>query len=166
MSMTASYLPPASEAEYDAGQFVPELSRRARGFAVWAQLRALGRHGIAELVRRHCALARRLAQRLASAPGVMVRNSVALNQVIVTFGTGTLEECNELTRATVAQLQADNICLAGGADWHRHYVLRLSLIAAPLVEADVDRLAAAILAAWRRVQSRARPPRTEARPRP
>ena len=157
MSMTASYLPPASEAEYDAGQFVPELSRRARGFAVWAQLRALGRHGIAELVRRHCALARRLAQRLASAPGVMVRNSVALNQVIVTFGTGTLEECNELTRATVAQLQTDNICLAGGADWHRHYVLRLSLIAAPLVEADVDRLAAAILAAWRRVQSRARP---------
>jgi len=156
MSMTASYLPPAGESEYDAGQFVPELSRRARGFAVWAQLRALGRHGIAALVRRHCALARRLARRLASVPGVSVRNSVPLNQVIVTFGTGTLEECNELTRATVAQLQADNICLAGGADWRQHFVLRLSLIAAPLVEADVDRLAAAILAAWRRVQSRAR----------
>ena len=158
MAMTASYLPPAAESEYDPGQFVPELSRRARGFAVWAQLRALGRHGIADLVRRHCALARRLARRLAIAPGVMVRNSVPLNQVIVSFGTGTLEECNELTRATVAQLQADNICLAGGADWHQHFVLRLSLIAAPLVEADVDRLAAAVLAAWRRVQSRARQP--------
>jgi glutamate/tyrosine decarboxylase-like PLP-dependent enzyme len=122
---------------------------------VWAQLRALGRHGIADLVRRHCALARRLAQRLASAPGVKVLNSVPLNQVIMTFGTGTHEECNELTRATVAQLQADNICLAGGADWHQHFVLQLSLIAAPLVEADVDRLAPAILAAWRRVQTRA-----------
>ena len=155
MSMTASYLPPAGQSEYDPGQFVPELSRRARGFAVWAQLRALGRHGIADLVRRHCALARRLAQRLASAPGVRVLNSVPLNQVIVAFGTGTLEECNELTRATVAQLQADNICLAGGADWRQHFVLRLSLIAAPLVESDVDRLAAAILAAWRRVQSQA-----------
>jgi len=158
MAMTASYLPPAGESEYDAGQFVPELSRRARGFAVWAQLRALGRHGIADLVRRHCALARRLARRLASAPGVTVLNSIPLNQVIVTFGTGTIEECNELTRATVAQLQADNICLAGGADWHQHFVLRLSLIAAPLVEADVDRLAAAILAAWRLVQGRARQP--------
>jgi hypothetical protein len=73
----------------------------------------------------------------------------------MTFGTGTHEECNELTRATVAQLQADNICLAGGADWHQHFVLQLSLIAAPLVEADVDRLAPAILAAWRRVQTRA-----------
>jgi glutamate/tyrosine decarboxylase-like PLP-dependent enzyme len=155
MSMTASYLPPAGESEYDPGQFVPELSRRARGFAVWAQLRALGRHGIADLVRRHCSLARRLARRLASAPGVRVLNSVPLNQVIVAFGTGTLEECNELTRATVAQLQADNICLAGGADWRQHFVLRLSLIAAPLVEGDVDRLAAAILAAWRRVQSQA-----------
>jgi glutamate/tyrosine decarboxylase-like PLP-dependent enzyme len=166
MSITASYLPPASESEYGAGQFVPELSRRARGFVVWAQLRALGRHGIAELVRRHCALARRLARRLASAPGVTVLNSVRLNQVIVSFGTGTLEECNELTRATVAQLQADNICLAGGADWHQHFVLRLSLIAAPLVEADVDRLAAAILAAWRRVQSCARQPHQASSPPP
>jgi len=123
---------------------------------VWAQLRTLGRHGIADLVRRHCALARRLARRLASAPGVRVLNSVPLNQVIVTFGTGTLEECNQHTRATVTQLQADNTCLAGGAEWHQHFVLRLSLIAAPLVEADVDRLAAAILTAWRRVQSRTR----------
>jgi glutamate/tyrosine decarboxylase-like PLP-dependent enzyme len=156
MSITASYLPPAEESEYDPGQFVPELSRRARGFAVWAQLRALGRHGIAELVRGHCALARRLARRLAGEPGVTVLNSVALNQVIVTFGTGTPEERNELTRATVAQLQADNICLAGGAQWRQHFALRLSLIAAPLVEADVDRLAAAILAAWRHVRSAAR----------
>jgi len=156
MSITASYLPPAEESEYDPGQFVPELSRRARGFAVWAQLRALGRHGIAELVRRHCALARRLARRLTGEHGVTVLNSIALNQVIVTFGSGTLEERNELTRATVAQLQADNICLAGGAQWRGHFVLRLSLIAAPLVEADVDRLAAAILAAWRHVCSAAR----------
>jgi glutamate/tyrosine decarboxylase-like PLP-dependent enzyme len=117
-------------------------------------------------VRRHCALARRLARRLASAPGVRVLNSVPLNQVIVTFGTGTLEECNQLTRAAVAELQADNICLAGGADWHRHFVLRLSLIAAPLVEEDVDRLAAAILAAWRRVQSCARQPPQAPSPHP
>jgi glutamate/tyrosine decarboxylase-like PLP-dependent enzyme len=156
MSITASYLPPAEESEYDPGQFVPELSRRARGFAVWAQLRALGRHGIAELLRGHCALARRLARRLAGEAGVTVLNSIALNQIIVTFGTGTLEERNELTRATVAQLQADNICLAGGAQWRRHFVLRLSLIAAPLTEADVDRLAAAILAAWRHARSAAR----------
>jgi glutamate/tyrosine decarboxylase-like PLP-dependent enzyme len=152
MSMIASYLPVATEAEYDPGQFVPELSRRARGFAVWAQLRALGRQGVADMVRRHCAMARRLARRLAGEPGITVLNSVPLNQVIVTFGRGTVAECNVLTRATVAQLQADNICLAGGADWRSHFVLRLSLIAAALTEADVDRLAAAVATAWRQVQ--------------
>jgi len=33
------------------------------------------------------------------------------------------------------------------------------VIAGPLLEADIDRLTAAILAAWRRVRSRARLPR-------
>jgi glutamate/tyrosine decarboxylase-like PLP-dependent enzyme len=152
MWTTASYLPPADTAEYDPGQFVPELSRRARGFAVWAQMRALGRQGIAGLVRRHRALARHLAIRLASEAGVHVLNTVHLNQVIVSFGAGTLERRNALTRATIARLQSDNICLAGGAEWRGAWVLRLSLISAPLTERDVDRLAVAILSAWRHVQ--------------
>jgi glutamate/tyrosine decarboxylase-like PLP-dependent enzyme len=152
MSITASYLPAVDGAEYDAGQYVPELSRRARGFAVWAQLRAVGRQGLANMVRHHCALARRLAGRLAGEPGVRVLNTVHLNQVIVNFGDGTPEERNTLTRATIARLQADNICLASGADWRGLWVLRLSLISAPLTEPDVDRLAAAVLSAWRHVQ--------------
>jgi glutamate/tyrosine decarboxylase-like PLP-dependent enzyme len=156
MSISASYLPTAAEGEYDPGHFVPELSRRARGFPLWAQLRALGRQGLANMVRHHCALAQRLARRLASESGVQVVNEVCLNQVIVTFGNGSGDECNALTRATVAQLQADNICLAGGADWHGRFVLRLSIIAAPLTESDIDRLAAAVLAAWRQVRSRIR----------
>jgi glutamate/tyrosine decarboxylase-like PLP-dependent enzyme len=156
MSISASYLPTAAEGEYDPGHFVPELSRRARGFPLWAQLRALGRQGLADMVRHHCALAQRLARRLASESGVQVVNEVCLNQVIVTFGNGSGDECNALTRATVAQLQADNICVAGGADWHGRFVLRLSIIAAPLTESDIDRLAAAVLAAWRQVRSRIR----------
>jgi len=87
---------------------------------------------------------------------VTVLNAVPLNQVIVTFGTGTVEECNTLTQATVAQLQDDNICLAGGTQWRRHFVLRLSFVAGPLVEADADRLTSAVLAAWRRVRGHAR----------
>jgi glutamate/tyrosine decarboxylase-like PLP-dependent enzyme len=152
MAMTASYLPQIAADEYDPGQFVPELSRRARGFPVWAQLRCLGRRGVTAMVRRHCELARRLAQRLSAEPGVSVVNTVWLNQVIVAFGDGSSEECSRLTRATVAQLQADNICLAGGAEWHGRFVLRLSVIAAPLAAADIERLAAAIVSAWRQVQ--------------
>ena len=152
MSITASYLPTVDGTEYDPGQFVPELSRRARGFAVWAQLRALGRQGVANMVRRHCAFAQRLASKLSAVPGVHVLNTVQMNQLIVRFGDGTRDERNALTRATLARLRADNICLAGGAEWHGAWVLRLSIISAALTEADVDRLAAAVLSAWRQVR--------------
>lgn len=43
------------------GDFVPESSRRARGLATWAALQELGRLGVADLVERCCALARRFA---------------------------------------------------------------------------------------------------------
>jgi glutamate/tyrosine decarboxylase-like PLP-dependent enzyme len=151
MSITASYLPESEGAEYDPGHFVPELSRRARGFAVWAQLRALGRQGVADMVRHHCALTRWIAARLSRERGVHVLNTVHLNQLIVSFGDGTPEERNALTRATIECLQADNICLAGGAEWRGLWVLRISVISAPLTEADMDRLATAILSAWRHV---------------
>jgi glutamate/tyrosine decarboxylase-like PLP-dependent enzyme len=155
MSITASYLPEVEGAEYDPGQFVPELSRRARGFAVWAQLRAFGRRGVEDMVRRHCGLALRLAQRLAEEPGVRVLNEVKLNQVIVSFGDGETEERNALTRATIEHLHADNITFAGGADWRGSWVLRISVISAPLTEADVDRLAGSILEAWHAVRAAA-----------
>jgi hypothetical protein len=82
---------------------------------------------------------------------VTILNTVWLNQVLVAFGAGA--QSAALTRATVARLQEDNICLAGGADWHGQFALRLSVIAAPLTESDVDRLVVAILAAWRHVRS-------------
>ncbi len=151
MSITASYLPPAAAVEYDPGQYVPELSRRARGFAAWTILRTLGRQGVSSMVSRHCTQARRLATRLALEPGVAILNTVWLNQVLVCFGGEG--DRDALTRATVARLQVDNICLAGGTEWHGQFALRLSVIAAPLSESDIDRLAVAILAAWRHVQS-------------
>ncbi|MCE9524166.1 MAG: aspartate aminotransferase family protein [Alphaproteobacteria bacterium] len=59
-----------------------EFSRRARGVAIWAALRTLGREGVAALVERHCRQARLLAQGLREA-GYNVLNRVVLNQVLV-----------------------------------------------------------------------------------
>jgi glutamate/tyrosine decarboxylase-like PLP-dependent enzyme len=152
VAITASYLPPATDAEHDPGAYVPELSRRARGFATWAQLKTLGRRGVRSLVARHCALAQRLRQRLCAEPGIHVLNEVCLNQLIVHFGTGSDAERDVLTRQTVARLQADNICLAGGADFQGRHVLRISIISDPLTESDIDRLAVAIVSAWHYVE--------------
>jgi len=160
MAISASYLPVAAGDEYDPGSFVPELSRRARGFAAWAQLRVLGRQGIAQMVLRHCTLARRLADRLSREPDIQLLNELQLNQVIMQFGA-RVEDRDALTRTTVERLRADNICLAGGADFHGKYVLRISVISEPLTESDIDRLAVGILNAWHNVRSRSGLPREQ-----
>lgn len=149
MTVSASYLPEAPR-EFEPSHYAPELSRRARGFASWVMLRTLGRAGVADMVRRHCALAQRLAKVLDAVPGVAVENDVRLNQVIVSFG-----ENDEMTRQVIAQLQHDNTCFAAGAQWRGRWVMRLPVIAAGLDIQDIDRLAAAITAAWRRVEARA-----------
>jgi glutamate/tyrosine decarboxylase-like PLP-dependent enzyme len=153
MGLSASYLPPARDDEHDPGQYVPELSRRARGFPTWAMLRTLGREGIATLVRRHCVLARTLAARLRTVPGLEVLNNVELNQVLVAFGDGEPAVRDSLTRAVIARLQDDGVCFAGGAEWQGRWVLRLSVISHGLEEADIYRLAHAIIAAWDHVQT-------------
>ena len=85
MGARASYLIHGADGERDALDYSPEYSRRARGFAVYAAIRALGRAGVAELVERCCALAPRFADRLGADAGVEVLNDVVLNQVLVRF---------------------------------------------------------------------------------
>jgi len=157
MSIVASYLPTEGEGACDPAQRVPELSRRARGFAAWALLRSLGRSGVADLVRSHCALARRAAANLAGEPGVAVLNDVVLNQVIVGFGEGPPAARDAATAAVITRLQDNAACLTAGADWRGRRVLRLSVISGPLAEADIDRLTDAVLHAWRQVRAELNP---------
>ena len=152
MTIAASYLPPVHEGERDPSHYVPELSRRARGFATWAMLRHLGRLGVAELVERHCRLAGLMADRLTREPGVALLNGVVLNQAVVRFGADEAPERGDaLTRATIAALQRDGTCFAGGAKWQGRWVMRLSVIGGETDEAAARRSAEAIVAAWRGV---------------
>lgn len=147
MTIAASYLPPADPGSRDPSHYVPELSRRARGFASWAVLRRLGRQGIAELFGRNCRVAAAMAATLAAEPGVAVLNDVVLNQLIVRFG-----DDDALTLATVEQVQADAILFAGPADWRGEKVMRLSVSSAETSDAEGAIAADAILAAWRTVR--------------
>jgi len=61
------------------------FSRRARGFAVYAALKSLGRQGVADLVDRTCAHARAFAAGLASVPGCELLTEVVINQVLFRF---------------------------------------------------------------------------------
>jgi glutamate/tyrosine decarboxylase-like PLP-dependent enzyme len=147
MSVTASYLVHSEEkTQRDAVDWTPEFSRRARGFAVYAAIRSLGRSGIAELVEGCCANARRFAEQL-EAGGATIVNDVVLNQVLVRFGDG------EHTRETIARVQADGTCWLSGTDWNGEHAMRISVSNWRTTFDDVDRSAEAILSAasWVRV---------------
>ena len=141
MSLAASYLV-ADPAQRDSTNYVPESSRRARAVPVYAALRSLGRRGVAELVERNCAQARRMASHMAEIPGAEILNEVVLNQVLVRFAGG--DQANE---AAVAAVQRDGTCWLGGTEWQGQSVMRLSFSNWSTSDRDVDRSAAAIAAA-------------------
>ncbi|HTJ57512.1 MAG TPA: aminotransferase class V-fold PLP-dependent enzyme [Devosiaceae bacterium] len=153
MTQWSSYLPHFGQGDRVPSAFVPELSRRARGVAVWTMLKTLGRDGIAELVSRHCALALRFAERLAREPGIRIVNEVTINQVIVNFGSGDAGARRAATEAVIEKVQAGGVCFAGGAEWRGDWVMRLSVSSGATTEADIDLSADAIIAAWRQVQA-------------
>jgi len=136
MAITADYLPTESEFR-NPSDYTPELSRRARGVDVWAALRTLGRGGVAALVERCCAHARRFAEELA-AMGCPVLNEVVLNQVLVSFGDA------DTTRRVIAALQREGTLWAGPTVWQGRTAMRLSVSSWATSDDDVTRSLAAI----------------------
>jgi glutamate/tyrosine decarboxylase-like PLP-dependent enzyme len=143
LGLKASYLQRGTDEERVGMDWAPESSRRARSTPLYALIRSLGRDGIAEIVRRNCALARRMAERLAKEPGVSILNDVVLNQVLVQF------KDDDTTRQVIAKVQAEGTCWAGGAFWQNKQAMRISVSNWSTTEADVDRSADAILRCFR-----------------
>jgi glutamate/tyrosine decarboxylase-like PLP-dependent enzyme len=139
MVVSAAYLRGSREGERDPSRWVPDFSRRARGFAVYAALRSLGREGIAELVERTCACALRFAEVLSADPAVEVLNDVVLNQVLVRFGD------DDATDAVVAAVQDDGTCWMSPTTWRGRRAMRISVCNWATTISDVDRSCEAIL---------------------
>jgi glutamate/tyrosine decarboxylase-like PLP-dependent enzyme len=147
MGVRAGYLVTAEGLARDGLDYGPDHSRRARGFAVYAGLRALGRQGVADLVERGCALARRFAEQLAAADGVEVLNDVVLNQVLVRFTgrDGDPVADDERTRRVVDRVQAEGTAWLSGTLWRGRAAMRISVSNWSTDAADVDATVAAIL---------------------
>jgi glutamate/tyrosine decarboxylase-like PLP-dependent enzyme len=154
MTLGASYYVETAGGERDPYNWVPESSRRARGFAVYAGLRSLGRDGLAAMLEGTAAIARRMADALRRERGVTVLNDVVLNQVLVRFeppGGGDGEAADSFTRAVIAAVQADGTCWLGGTTWHGMAAMRISVSNWSTTEADADRSVEAILRCARNV---------------
>ena len=148
MTLGAAYYIETGGSERDNYNWVPESSRRARGFAVLAALGSLGRSGLVDLIERDCALARRMAEHLRAVPRARVLNDVVLNQVLVRFDGAdpSDEDAGDVrTRAIIAAVQRDGTCWLGGTTWQGRAAMRFSVTNWQTTEADIDRSADAIL---------------------
>jgi glutamate/tyrosine decarboxylase-like PLP-dependent enzyme len=140
MTASAAYLVQTKGVERDEVDWVPEFSRRGRGVAVYAAIRALGRSGVAAMIDRNCANARQMADLLRADARVQVLNEVVLNQVLVRFGND-----DDLTRAVIAGVQEEGTCWLGGTTWQGLAAMRVSFSNWATSEEDVARSADAIL---------------------
>jgi glutamate/tyrosine decarboxylase-like PLP-dependent enzyme len=142
MTVSASYLvQDDTRTMRDEVDWVPEFSRRARGFAVYAALRSLGRSGLAELVERSCACARRFADGIAELPGVELLNDVVLNQVLFRF------ESDERTDEVLHKVQEAGDVWMSGTIWDGRRAIRTSVSNWQTAEEDVDLALASFRAA-------------------
>jgi glutamate/tyrosine decarboxylase-like PLP-dependent enzyme len=148
-TLGAAYYVETAGGERDPYNWVPESSRRARGFTVLAALRSLGRSGLVDMIERDTALAARMAARLADGPRVRIINDVVLNQALVRFD-GVPDDADgsagdRRTRAVIDGVQRDGTCWLGGTVWHGRAAMRVSVSGWRTTEDDIDRSAAAIL---------------------
>lgn len=137
----AEYIPQPQHDERYQAEWVPEFSRRARGFAVYAALRHLGRRGVAELIERCCECARLMADELAREPHVTVLNDVVLNQVLVRFA----HDGSNFTDKVIQAVQSEGTCWLSGTLWEGEPAMRISICNWRTSEDDVRRSATAIL---------------------
>ena len=154
MTLGAAYYVETAGGERDPYNWVPESSRRARGFAIYAALKSLGRSGLADMIDGCCRLARRVADGLRGADGVAILNDVVLNQVLVRFkppGGGDAGATDDFTRRVIAAVQADGTCWLGGTTWHGMAAMRISVSNWSTTEADADLSVEAILRCAREV---------------
>jgi aromatic-L-amino-acid decarboxylase len=138
----AAYIPGPEHDERNQSEWVPEFSRRARGFTVYAAIRELGRAGVADLVERCCSHARLMAELLGGEEGVTVLNDVVLNQVLVQFERDGGNATDEVMRA----VQLEGTCWMSGTTWAGERAMRISVCNWRTTEEDIRRSAAAILA--------------------
>jgi glutamate/tyrosine decarboxylase-like PLP-dependent enzyme len=146
--LAASYLVFGEPGERDNSSWVPEMSRRGRGFPIWAAVRQLGRSGVADLVERCCVLAQRFADQLGAESDVEVLNDVVLNQVLVRFRAADGDH-DAHTRRVIAAVQREGTSWFGGTTWQDRAAMRISVSNWSTTAGDVDRAVAAVLAAAR-----------------
>jgi glutamate/tyrosine decarboxylase-like PLP-dependent enzyme len=142
MTTNASYLI-ANEEVRDQINWNPDWSRRARGYAVYAALRNLGRHGVADMIERSCEHARSLVSQMAALSNVEVLAEPIINQGLVRFLSPDGDH-DRKTNEVIARVQEQGEAWFGGTTWRGQRAMRISVINFRTNEDDVNRSVASV----------------------
>ena len=138
--ISAAYLTPGGEDRPDLGFMGPEMSRKARGLAVWATLNAYGREGHRRMIERHLMLARRVGERVEAAPDLELLAEVKLNIVCFRLHPPGLseQELDELNAQVGRAVLDDGRVFVGTTIYRGKVAFRPAIVNWRTTEADVD----------------------------
>ena len=140
--VAAAYLPEVDADRPHLAARGPESSRRSRGLAVWATLRAYGRSGYRELIERHLDLAQHLARQVDEAPDLERLAEVPLNIVCFRYRPPGVpdNELDELNRRLGEDVLADGRVYVGTTLYEGRIAFRPAIVNWRTREEDVDLL--------------------------
>ena len=112
---SADYLPDETDAKPTLGAIGPESSRRARGFAVWATIKAYGLDGQRRIVEHCLDLAQHCAALVRESGKLELMNDPRLNIVSIRYNPGGMsdEALDALNEALGRAMTADGRFLVG-----------------------------------------------------
>ncbi|WP_246217492.1 pyridoxal phosphate-dependent decarboxylase family protein [Paraburkholderia panacisoli] len=130
MTLAAHYLVAGGEAR-DAIDWTPDWTRRARGYAVYAALRELGRDGLAAMIDGCCRHASALAWGIGDLDGVELVAAPTLNQGLVRFldPHGRLDvDHDRHTDAVISAINSEGTAFFSGTLWRGRRAMRISVV--------------------------------------
>jgi aromatic-L-amino-acid decarboxylase len=143
MAVHASYLVSSDDVARDEMDWNPEFSRRARGFALYAALRELGRDGLADLIDRCCAHCHSLVTGIGALGGAEALWIPELDQGLVRFldprRGATEEDHDAYTDRIIAAINASGEAFFGGVTWKGRRAMRVSVVNWRTNDSDVAR---------------------------
>jgi glutamate/tyrosine decarboxylase-like PLP-dependent enzyme len=146
MTQRASYMP--ETAARDQLDWNPEFSRRARGFAIYAALRELGRSGLADLIERTCAHCRALTRDIGGLDGAELLAAPIINQGLVRFldprPGATEADHDRRTDQVIDAIVASGEAFFGGVTWRGRRAMRISVCNWRTSVTDVERVVEAV----------------------
>ena len=145
-----------------ACDFGPELSRGFLALKVWFTFQGLGVERITEVVRKHCGLARKTAEKVDAAPDLERLASVPMNILCLRYvppglrgKTGShLDYLNRLNRAIVTQLQLQGLAAPSTTTLDGKLAIRVAIVNHRTEQHHLDDLIDQVRTLGERVDSR------------